>query len=100
MLLQELWKRNIFWDQFIEDRELLDEEKVLRSYFLRLHEVKIPRWIRMNSNDQMTLHVLCDASPAAYAAAVCAVMPRHSTLLIGTPRVAPNEHQARYQNSN
>ncbi|CAG7725500.1 unnamed protein product, partial [Allacma fusca] len=67
ILLQEIWKSGIGWDNEIGDDIYirwclwLDELKLLIN-------ISVPRWYGFGSSSKLQLHIFCDASSMAYAA--------------------------------
>ena len=71
LLLQKCWEMKGDWDQEVPEDVKNDFLLWLRELPL-LEEVKIPRWLRGTEEGVVncSLHTFCDASKAAYAAAV------------------------------
>ncbi|XP_054721262.1 uncharacterized protein LOC129231039 [Uloborus diversus] len=69
LILQETWIQKIKWD---EELPIILQKK-FQIWMKQLHllsEIKIPRWINIDqeNEDRVTLHVFSDASKSAYAA--------------------------------
>lgn len=68
VLLQDVWKSNIDWDDVIDD-ELFERWEQWINLLYKLELVKIPRCYSINCNSTtIELHILVDASEKAYAA--------------------------------
>jgi hypothetical protein len=65
MLVQELWKAQVKWDDSIPD-SMLQELSFLVQEMICLQEIKVPRWIKVTAKIQ--LHSFSDASGKAYGA--------------------------------
>ena len=92
MLLQEAWRTGLKWDDELpkELKKLWDDWENDRG------TLSVPRWIGLKSqDDDVTLHIFCDASVLAYAcAAYVSVRQRGiSYLLASKARVAPLKAQ-------
>ncbi|GFW38105.1 uncharacterized protein TNCV_835441 [Trichonephila clavipes] len=71
LILQEIWKLKLKWDENLPKDILNQVEKWLEQLPI-LAGIKIPRCLNLSSNGikRLTLHVFCDASKKAYAACV------------------------------
>ncbi|XP_045458141.1 uncharacterized protein LOC123668452 [Melitaea cinxia] len=70
IMIQRLWVAGIAWDDEAPE-ELLKEWCQFREELCKLHDFRIPRWLRTSLGDVQTeLHGFCDASKMAYAAVV------------------------------
>lgn len=93
-LFQGLWKAKLKWDDPLSD-EILQKWKQFRGKLQLLETIKIPRWILTNhGNKFIDLHIFCDSSIQAYAAAVYVrTMDNnsqiHTNLVTAKTRVAP-----------
>ena len=97
VLVQDLWKENVGWDDEIQDHHL----KVWRQWtnsLPRLEEIKIPRCYRQSNvlnSCSVQLHVFSDASEYAYSAAAYLRLSDehgdqvHCSLVFGKCRNAP-----------
>ncbi|XP_045463807.1 uncharacterized protein LOC123673366 [Harmonia axyridis] len=69
IILQQLWKLNISWDESIP-MDLHSKWLSYRSHLNKLNEIKFPRHIQCSDSTSIELHGFCDASEAAYGACV------------------------------
>ena len=93
ILLQSLWKQNLGWDQPLPD-ELRHDWLHIRSGLFALQDLRIDRHVADNGESTLQVHGFCDASQAAYAAAVFirsqdAHGAFHTRLVRAKTRVAP-----------
>jgi len=93
LLIQDLWKSEINWDQLLPEVEKVKWKDFLQDLML-LDEVEIPRWINYHSYDKVELHGFCDASEKAYGAMVYSKIKKRNgqvftTLLTAKSKVAP-----------
>lgn len=89
ILLQKLWKLNLSWDDIIINPAVLNEFSVIRVEFQKLHEVQLPRWLCTGVDEDVYIHLTCDASPEAYSASVYVVIGNACTLVASKSRVTP-----------
>ncbi|XP_026746147.1 uncharacterized protein LOC113507491 [Trichoplusia ni] len=70
MLIQNIWKQRLDWDEIVEQKE--EEEWLkLRESFGNMNKIQINRWIYTNQDtSKITLHGYCDASNKGYCAVV------------------------------
>ncbi|XP_043472975.1 uncharacterized protein LOC122505429 [Leptopilina heterotoma] len=91
MLLQDLWRLNIGWDNHVPD-ELSSVWRAYRDQLNLTSEWKLPRSIKVTSSNALQLHGFADASEKAYGACfyVRASNDQHtsSVLLCAKSRVA------------
>ncbi|XP_054712934.1 uncharacterized protein LOC129222446 [Uloborus diversus] len=98
VLLQELWKYKLSWDQIIPEE--LNRNWI--SFCEELHlleQMKIPRLVLTSSHADIELHAFCDASEKAYCAAIYVrcLLPNSDfrvSLLTAKTRVAPLKTQS------
>ncbi|KAI8116952.1 hypothetical protein CVS40_11069 [Lucilia cuprina] len=69
MLLQDLWKLKLDWDDKIPE-QMTENWLKIKDNFKFLNEVNVPRHIICVKPTQIELHGFCDASMKAYGAAV------------------------------
>ncbi|VDN93272.1 unnamed protein product [Brugia pahangi] len=86
IFLQELWRKNIHWDQPL-DNQLIETWNNL-VVKCPTHIKEIPRFT-IDLSQQITFHVFTDASTVAYAAVVYAHQNTHTSLLFAKSRLAP-----------
>lgn len=68
--MQQLWLGRFTWDEPLAN-ELIQEWKTVRASLLRCAEIRVPRWVGYKTKHKnLSLHVFCDASERAYAAAL------------------------------
>lgn len=77
LLLRELWKRNLDWDEAIPP-DIDDNVRKQLSDIQHLFSIKIPRNVIHGSSQ---LHIFCDASLLAYGAVAYVVSTNSSQLL-------------------
>ena len=69
ILLQELWKQGVGWDQGLPQNLVKCWEGFLQD--LRyIAKIQIPRWVGTKSHDHVQIHAFAVASQHAYAAVV------------------------------
>ncbi|XP_076072041.1 uncharacterized protein LOC143043745 [Mytilus galloprovincialis] len=90
ILIQELWKCGLDWDELIPDNlktTWIDLTKDLEKAI----QFTIPRYYfsKPSASTELVLHVFTDASPKAYGAAAYLSSGNESTLVIAKTRVAP-----------
>lgn len=69
IILQQLWKLGLDWDENIQP-SIRDDWLKLRQQLIMLENIHIHRWIGTNTQQKVELHGFCDASNVAYAAVV------------------------------
>ena len=93
LIIQELWRQKVNWDDEVDDR--IDN---LWSNWLKelnnLQSFVIPRWLGVTEEVQQTqLHIFCDASESAFAAVayIRLTTPKENTcrMIMSKSRVAP-----------
>ena len=67
LLIQELWKRNIDWDELIL-LDILTRWNICKQSIQDLNNVKIEQWYKSFSTNPVELHIFADASEKAYGA--------------------------------
>ncbi|XP_074645870.1 uncharacterized protein LOC141902130 [Tubulanus polymorphus] len=67
MLLQRSWILGLDWDQPLPE-ELANEWKKWFSELVDVKNISVPRWLGLDSTNNVTLHTFVDASESAYAA--------------------------------
>lgn len=95
LLLQKTWEQSLAWDTPVDSHY----EHSFRSWVKELpylFDIEIPRWIGMESEDDLgkwSLHTFCDASKNSYAAVVFLRIEQQNQvsvhLLAAKTRVAP-----------
>ena len=68
-IIQELWSKKLDWDDPIELCDCEKWEQGLKN-ILEVPKLEFNRWIQDRPNSGIELHVFCDSSERAYAAAV------------------------------
>lgn len=96
ILLQDIWKSKIGWDDQIESCHFIRWQNWLRSLDI-LKELRVPRWMGNDNCDKegpFELHIFCDASSRAFTSV--AYLRRkttnnlwHVSFIIARARVAP-----------
>lgn len=91
VLMQEIWKANLEWDQLISE-EMISQWKTIVQSLNNLKFLKIPRWMAHDPEDGIELHGFADASQLAYGAVIYAklgtIKPR-IFIVVAKSRVAP-----------
>ena len=64
LLIQELWKRNINWDELIP-LDILTRWNIWKQSIQDLNDVKIGQWYKSFSTNPVELHIFADASEKA-----------------------------------
>ena len=67
LLIQELWKRNIDWDELIL-LDILTRWNICKQSIQDLNNVKIEQWYKSFSTNPVELHIFADASEKANGA--------------------------------
>ena len=91
IIIQRIWAAKIDWDDPIPI-DLVPDWRVFLSDLAKLEDVALPRWVGTRENQAVHLHVFCDASEAAYSAAIyvrTGKNPATTHLLCSKTRVAP-----------
>ena len=65
--MQELWKRNIDWDELIP-LDILTRWNIWKQSIHDLNDIKIVRWYKSFSTNPVELYIFADASEKAYGA--------------------------------
>jgi len=67
IIIQELWRRNIDWDDELPD-DILQKWQSWKEGLKSSRTITIPRWYGFHRNDcqNVQLHLFCDASEIAY----------------------------------
>lgn len=92
IIIQELWRDQMDWDQEIEGvikRDWTNFNQDLKN----IHLISINRWIGTVGNDNMQLHGFCDASEKGYGAVIYSRVREGETyrteIIAAKSRVAP-----------
>lgn len=99
IFIQKLWLSGLEWDDELTP-ELSTEWHTYRQDLLETRQFSIPRWVKTRTDDLLVeLHGFCDASEAAYAAAVyIRVVDSHehiqTSLITSRTRVSPVKQQS------
>ena len=91
IFIQHLWKTGKNWDEPLSEPQIKDWH-VLQSDLKHMENIKIPRYLGVNSENQklLELHVFTDASRKAYGLAAYVLIPlKKSTLVFSKTRLAP-----------
>lgn len=93
LIVRELWARKFGWDAEVSP-DILDQWRQLHAELSGLNDLRVRRWLGTGASDAGHLHVFCDATESAFAAAVysCAAIGRGSSiwrLVAVKTRVAP-----------
>lgn len=92
MLMQKLWTAKIKWDDSVP-LDIFNEWQRFRQQLSQLMEIKLPRWLGMSEQRNMSLHGFADASTLAYGAVlyvrVETTTGTECTLIAAKSRVAP-----------
>nr|XP_012151877.1 PREDICTED: uncharacterized protein LOC105663976 [Megachile rotundata] len=93
ILLQDLWKFKIGWDESLSE-ELASRWLTFYEQLPNLNDLSIPRWSGYeNATRNIHLHGFCDASEHAYAAVVYLVVDtptgRRAQLVLAQTKVTP-----------
>lgn len=67
ILQQDIWRSGIGWDEQLP-AQLIDKWHQYQLAIAQLHQIAIPRWLRMGPVDENELHVFADASEQAMGA--------------------------------
>ncbi|XP_041449494.1 uncharacterized protein LOC121404255 [Drosophila obscura] len=92
MFMQEVWLRELGWDEDLPGDLRQTWETFLQS-FPAIQQIHIPRWIHVCPTAKVQIHGFCDASQRAYGAAIYVRVERPNgifcSLLTAKTRVAP-----------
>lgn len=92
IFMQEIWLKELEWDQPLPADLVSKWQEYLRSY-PALREIRIPRWLQFQPQVKLQYHGFCDASERAYGAAIYVriqISQKVTTqLLTAKTRVAP-----------
>ena len=98
LLIQELWRRGLDWDEQIPD-DLKNQWNLWKHSVLKLSSISVPRWIKFKTSDTQTveLHIFADASSKAYGAAayikITNLSSSHCNLILGKSKIAPMKNK-------
>lgn len=96
MLMQELCKSDLGWDQTLEG-ELLTKWKTIVDDLMSGQPITLPRCMRNVTQKKCRLYGFCDASTKAYAAVIYLVREaedhKYSSFIVAKTRVAPLKTQ-------
>jgi len=92
IFMQEIWLKELEWDQPLPADLVSKWQEYLRSY-PALREIRIPRWLQFQPQVKLQYHGFCDASERAYGAAIYVRIETSqkvtTQLLTAKTRVAP-----------
>lgn len=93
IMMQELWKSNVGWDEPVSTVVNTDWKKLLGD-LSAVNRIKVPRWVKIEPSTKCQIHGFCDASKKAYGAVVYVRVSDlkgnfYVTLLSAKSRVAP-----------
>ena len=93
LIIQELWERNIDWDQNLPADLAIRVTKWINSVY-NLSKIEIPRYYQINmSVEQPELHIFADSSSKAYGCAAYLRLVKDDQVqvlfVIGKSRLAP-----------
>ncbi|XP_041449449.1 uncharacterized protein LOC121404235 [Drosophila obscura] len=92
MFMQEIWLRELGWDDVLPSDLSHTWETFLKS-FPAIQDIRIPRWLHVCPMAKVQIHGFCDASQRAYGAAIYIRVERPQgivcALLTAKARVAP-----------
>ena len=92
VLLQKIWGLKIGWDDQLPD-EIVKKWLVWLSDVFLISQIKIPRWTGLKKNNQLQLHIFCDASEEGFCVAIYTRVRTgndiKTTLLLSKSRVSP-----------
>ena len=87
IIIQELWKRNVGWDDQVPP-DLLEQWKSVATALENV-EMELPRSYLGSGSAVQQLHVFVDASKVAYGAAAYLTHDDRSVLVLSKSKVAP-----------
>lgn len=92
MLMQKLWMTQTKWDSPVPDEIFAKWQQFLQQLPL-IMDIKLPRWLGLNSQRKMSLHGFSDASMSAFGAVLYVRVETEigveCTLIAAKSRVAP-----------
>lgn len=65
ILLQDSWREGADWDEPVSE-ELAEKWRHMRHDLKTVSKIEIPRWLGIEENGELQLHIFCDASKKAY----------------------------------
>ncbi|KAI7812768.1 hypothetical protein IRJ41_008898 [Triplophysa rosa] len=103
VLIQDLWKHHVEWDEFIESDSLRNRWQTWQQELSHLQQLEIPRCYTTSQEYDETctrdLHIFCDASERAYGAvSYMRTEDRdgkvHISFVLSRSRVAPKKQMS------
>ncbi|XP_055847948.1 uncharacterized protein LOC129913326 [Episyrphus balteatus] len=92
ILMQKIWSANIGWDSLVPDN-IYREWRRFEQQLPLVTEIRLPRWLGIKSDRNISLHGFADASTVAYGAALYVRVETKDqilcTLIAAKSRVAP-----------
>lgn len=92
MIMQDLWKDNLDWDEKISG-PIQRKWKTFNEDLQNIRDISINRWIGLTKGQKMQLHGFCDASEKGYGAVVYSRVQENQQyrmeIIASKSRVAP-----------
>ncbi|CAI6357820.1 unnamed protein product [Macrosiphum euphorbiae] len=93
ILMQQLWKLKINWDDELSTEIQVKWKKYLKD-LNQCNNLSVPRWLQCDDTEKIYIHGFADASCKAYGACLYVVCTRadgsrHSQLICAKSRIAP-----------
>lgn len=93
LLIQELWREKVDWDDEVNDTVKKRWENWLQKLAQISSSIAVPRSLNIGGNEDIQLHIFCDASEQAFAAVAYVRVNNNgmitSHILMSKSRVAP-----------
>ncbi len=86
--MQEAWKEKVSCDTILP-QYYSSKWDTLKEDYIAGTEISIFRQVDLNHNDNVQLHIFCDASSKAYGVVAYSVTDNHSELIMSKSREAP-----------
>ena len=89
ILLQEVWKLNLAWDEDLP-QQIVKKWEEIATEMSNAAKTKIPRYVpTLPEEEQPELHIFCDASKTGYGTVAYLRTTRSVNLIFSKTRVAP-----------
>ena len=93
LILQELWKLGVAWDDVLASRL----SSIIEQWWgdrHKLSDLHFPRWLGGGDGGKVSVHMFCDASERAFGCCIYFVWSSASQLVFAKSKVAPLKSQS------
>lgn len=88
LLFQSIWQLKLNWNDSLPEN--IHNDWIQNKIDLQqLNDIRIPRWLQSNENDNIELHGFCDASTKAYACVIYCKTHNSVVLVAAKSRLVP-----------